>query len=123
MKLAAKMNFRFPQFSPTPLSQLIPQASPEAIKLMEDTMGYNPSKRPTCTQCLQYPFFKVGVSLNSKPPAAKTAAAPRATYQPQPKANASYASSGYSTQSTSSFAAQQSSQAAAPANKYGRANK
>lgn len=117
MKLAAKMNFRFPQFSPTPLSQLIPQASPEAIKLMEDTMRYNPSKRPTCTQCLQYPFFKVGVSLNSKPPAAKTAAAPKATYQP--KANSSYASSGYSTQSTSSFAAQQSSQAAAPANKYG----
>merc|ERR1711988_714034 len=76
---------------------------------------YNPSKRPTCTQCLQYPFFKVGVSLNSKPPAAKTAAAPKATYQP--KANSSYASSGYSTQSTPSFAAQQSSPA--PANKYG----
>lgn len=124
MKLAAKMNFRFPQFSPTPLSQLIPQASPEAIKLMEDTMRYNPSKRPTCTQCLQYPFFKVGVSLNSKPPAAKTAAAPKATYQP--KSNSSYATSGYSTQSTSGFAAQQSSQAAAQqTNKYGgrRGNK
>merc|ERR1711897_79301 len=78
MKLAAKMNFRFPQFSPTPLSQLIPQASPEAIKLMEDTMRYNPSKRPTCSQCLQYPFFKVGVQLT----AANTNAAPKPKRMP-----------------------------------------
>merc|ERR1711939_877551 len=107
MKLATKMNFRFPQFSPTPLSTLIPQASPEAIKLMEDTMRYNPSKRPTCSQCLQYPFFKVGVTLNSKPPAAmNTAAAPKAT--------SGYGASSYSTQSTSGYTSQTG------ANKYGR---
>ena len=29
-KLAAAMNFKFPQFSATPLSTLIPNASPEA---------------------------------------------------------------------------------------------
>lgn len=34
IKLAAAMNFRFPQFVPTPLSTLIPNASPEAIQLM-----------------------------------------------------------------------------------------
>ena len=33
IKLAAAMNFRFPQFVPTPLSQLIPNASPEAIQV------------------------------------------------------------------------------------------
>ena len=33
VKLAAAMNFRFPQFVPTPLSQLIPNASPEAIQV------------------------------------------------------------------------------------------
>ena len=32
-KLAAGMNFKFPQFVPTPLAQLIPSASPEAIDL------------------------------------------------------------------------------------------
>lgn len=124
MKLATKMNFRFPQFSPTPLCQLIPQASPEAIKLMEDTMRYNPSKRPTCSQCLQYPFFKVGVSLNSKPPAAKTTGAATTTYKPT--ANSGYAASGYSTQSNSKYGAsgygsQQSSQTGSQqANKFTR---
>ena len=33
IKLASSMNFRFPQFVPTPLSQLIPNASPEAIQV------------------------------------------------------------------------------------------
>ena len=117
MKLATKMNFRFPQFSPTPLSQLIPQASPEAIKLMEDTMRYNPSKRPTCSQCLQYPFFKVGVQLT----AANTNAAPKpkptTTTTSKPKTNSSYAATGYSTQSNAN-AGYSSTQATT--NKYGR---
>ena len=29
MRLAAQMQFRFPQFVPTPMSQVIPNASPE----------------------------------------------------------------------------------------------
>lgn len=66
MQLAAKMNFRFPQFSPTPLQQLIPHASLDAIKLMTDNMLYNPQKRPTAAQCLQYPFFKVGVETPTR---------------------------------------------------------
>lgn len=34
-RLAAQMQFRFPQFVPTPLSQLIPNASPEGVALMQ----------------------------------------------------------------------------------------
>lgn len=66
MQLAAKMNFRFPQFTATPLRQLIPHASPDAIKLMTDNLLYNPQKRPTAAHCLQYPFFKVGVETPTR---------------------------------------------------------
>lgn len=63
IRLAAAMNFRFAQFAPTPVSALIPHASPEACKLMEDLMLWDPKKRPTASQALQYPFFQVGISL------------------------------------------------------------
>lgn len=35
LKLAGSMSFRFPQFQPTPLGKIIPNASPEAIDLIE----------------------------------------------------------------------------------------
>jgi serine/threonine protein kinase len=57
-KLAAAMNFKFPQFSPTPLSTLIPNASPEAIALMTDMLRWNPAKRPSAQQALRYPYFQ-----------------------------------------------------------------
>mmetsp|Transcript_13947 Transcript_13947/g.16627 ORF Transcript_13947/g.16627 Transcript_13947/m.16627 type:complete len:464 (+) Transcript_13947:54-1445(+) len=63
IKLASAMNFRFPQFVPTPLTQLMPNASPEAIQLLTDCLKYDPSQRPTCSQILQYPFFQVNASL------------------------------------------------------------
>ena len=34
LRLAAAMNFRFPQFSPVPLSKLVASASPDALDLM-----------------------------------------------------------------------------------------
>lgn len=80
MKLAAQMNFRFPQFVPTALSSIIPNASPEGIKLMEDLMLYDPMARPTASQTLQYPFFQVNASL---PPPVHIVAAP-----PNAQANA-----------------------------------
>ncbi len=46
-----------PQFVPTPLASLIPHASPEAIQLLQDLLHYDPAKRPTAAQVLQYPFF------------------------------------------------------------------
>lgn len=63
IKLATKMNFRFPQFVPTALSTLIPQASPEAIQLVTDLLKYDPNKRPTASQALQYPFFTKNIQV------------------------------------------------------------
>eukprot|EP00750_Incisomonas_marina_P020148 INCI3761.1.p1 GENE.INCI3761.1~~INCI3761.1.p1 ORF type:complete len:399 (-),score=67.12 INCI3761.1:1295-2491(-) len=124
MQLAAKMNFRFPQFSATPLQQLIPHASADAIKIMTDNMLYNPQKRPTAAQCLQYPFFKVGIETPTRglqepaperrgqaqqqPPLKKKASAPAPAPAPAPKvaapAPAAYSSSKYTgiTSSTTS---------------------
>jgi len=65
MKLASSMNFKFPQVVPTPLSALIPNASPEAIQLMTDLLKFDPQKRPTAPQALQYPFFQSGVNVPS----------------------------------------------------------
>eukprot|EP01006_Ploeotia_vitrea_P050191 TRINITY_DN67422_c12_g6_i2.p1 TRINITY_DN67422_c12_g6~~TRINITY_DN67422_c12_g6_i2.p1 ORF type:complete len:363 (+),score=21.27 TRINITY_DN67422_c12_g6_i2:77-1165(+) len=59
-KLAANMNVKFPQFAPTPLSSLIPNASPEAIQLMQDLLRYDPHKRPRADEALQYPYFTAG---------------------------------------------------------------
>ncbi|KAL6745198.1 kinase-like domain-containing protein [Haematococcus lacustris] len=61
LKLAAAMNFRFPSFAPTPLSKLMSHASPEAIDLMTAMCAWDPNKRPTAVQCLQHPYFSVGV--------------------------------------------------------------
>lgn len=63
LKLATAMNFKFPRFNPTPLSQIIQNASPEAIQLLTDLMHYDPKKRPTAAQALQYPYFQVGVGI------------------------------------------------------------
>ncbi|KAG7205435.1 hypothetical protein KM043_007427 [Ampulex compressa] len=59
-QLATAMNFRFPSFSRTSLSILIPNAGQEAVILMEDMLHWNPIKRPTAQQSLRYPYFQVG---------------------------------------------------------------
>ncbi|KAG2441841.1 hypothetical protein HXX76_003449 [Chlamydomonas incerta] len=61
LKLAAAMNFRFPQFAPTPLTKIITNACPEAIDLMTQLCHWDPNKRPTAVQALQHPYFAVGV--------------------------------------------------------------
>ena len=79
-KLAASMNFKFPQFSATPLASIIPQvvnvcrfllkgrfwwqsfpnqASKEAVSLMEDMLRWDPKKRPSAEKALRYPYFQV----------------------------------------------------------------
>ncbi|XP_066603371.1 serine/threonine-protein kinase dyf-5 isoform X2 [Prorops nasuta] len=60
-QLAAAMNFKFAEFTRTPLGALIPNASEEAILLMEDMLQWNPIKRPTAQQSLRYPYFQIGV--------------------------------------------------------------
>lgn len=82
MKLAGQMGFRFPQFSPTPLAQLIPHASPEALEFIGACLHWDPTKRPTAVQCLQMPFFQVGIKAPLKNEAPKPEVARRPnTYQ------------------------------------------
>lgn len=52
-QLAAAMNFKFPNFSRTSLTVLIPNASQEAVIMMEDMLQWNPIKRPTAQQSLR----------------------------------------------------------------------
>ncbi|KAK9309177.1 hypothetical protein QLX08_001126 [Tetragonisca angustula] len=60
-QLAAAMNFKFPNFSRTSLNVLIPNASQEAVILMEDMLQWNPIKRPTAQQSLRYPYFQTNM--------------------------------------------------------------
>eukprot|EP01012_Entosiphon_sulcatum_P064287 TRINITY_DN93071_c0_g1_i1.p1 TRINITY_DN93071_c0_g1~~TRINITY_DN93071_c0_g1_i1.p1 ORF type:complete len:449 (+),score=53.70 TRINITY_DN93071_c0_g1_i1:97-1443(+) len=57
-KLSAAMNFKFPQFAPTPLAQLVPTAPPDSLLLIQELMRYEPSKRPRADESLQYPYFQ-----------------------------------------------------------------
>jgi len=56
-RLAAKMNFTFPQFPPTHLSSHIPRACDDALHLMAEMFRYDPQRRPAASQILQHPFF------------------------------------------------------------------
>lgn len=56
-QLARRLNIRFPPMAPTPLRQIIPNAPPTAIDLIEQMLRFNPSDRPTCTMALQHPYF------------------------------------------------------------------
>ncbi|KAJ9462275.1 hypothetical protein DIPPA_09810 [Diplonema papillatum] len=73
-RLAAAMNFRFPQMVSTPLSSLIPAASAEALSIMNQLLPYEPKKRLTSHEALQHPFFLAGPTL--PPPAQFTAKSP-----------------------------------------------
>jgi len=63
VKLAAAMRFQFPRFAPTPLKQLVPNASAEALDLLASLLAYDPRKRPSAAQALQHPYFAVGVKI------------------------------------------------------------
>ncbi len=54
MKLATQMRFSFPHATSTPFSQVIPNASPDAIALLQDLLVFDPQRRPTALQVLQY---------------------------------------------------------------------
>jgi protein kinase len=63
LKLAAAMNFRFPQFSPTPLGKVLTSASAEAVDLIQGLCAWDPNARPTVQQALAHPYFQVGGCL------------------------------------------------------------
>lgn len=97
------MSFRFPQFTATPLAQLVPSASHDAVVLMQvwilkfirqpnivltkshfvdiqctqDLMRYDPLQRPSLSQTLQSPFFQAASEFASSSSAAAAAVALR----------------------------------------------
>lgn len=73
LRLAGQMQFRFPQFVSTPLTQVLPNVSHEGIELLTDLMKWDPNKRPTASQSLQYAFFQVDCSM----PAPESSAVPQ----------------------------------------------
>eukprot|EP00669_Euglena_mutabilis_P006631 TRINITY_DN2171_c0_g1_i1.p1 TRINITY_DN2171_c0_g1~~TRINITY_DN2171_c0_g1_i1.p1 ORF type:complete len:388 (-),score=109.55 TRINITY_DN2171_c0_g1_i1:122-1261(-) len=62
-KLATNMGVKFPQFSPTPLSSLIPACCAEGLQLLGDLLRYEPSRRPRADEAMTYPYFQLGVCL------------------------------------------------------------
>merc|ERR1711998_451141 len=63
LKLAQRMNFKFPQVAKTPLAQLCPNASSDGVQLMEDMLKYDPKRRPSCEKSLGYAWFSVGMNI------------------------------------------------------------
>lgn len=81
-QLARRLNLRFPTLAPTPLKQLIPQAPPAALDLIEQMLRFNPSDRPTATQCLQHPYFTEGTGGSSALYAGISTGQPHNPFQP-----------------------------------------
>ena len=68
-QLASQMNFRFPRFSPTHLSQVLgSRVGARAISLMYSTLTWNPSWRSSAQETLKHSYFRV----NSQPSSASS---------------------------------------------------
>mmetsp|Transcript_8193 Transcript_8193/g.30291 ORF Transcript_8193/g.30291 Transcript_8193/m.30291 type:complete len:347 (-) Transcript_8193:121-1161(-) len=61
LKIASQRGFQFPKFDPQSLKELIPNASPEALDLIDQMLQVDPRKRPTAAAALNHRFFKVGI--------------------------------------------------------------
>lgn len=57
-QLANKIGYKFPQYKGHKLKLYIPNASDNAINLLESMLSFNPVKRPSAIKCLQHPFFQ-----------------------------------------------------------------
>ncbi|OMO66019.1 hypothetical protein CCACVL1_21318 [Corchorus capsularis] len=55
------INISYSEILPTNLSDIIPNASSEAIDLIMQLCSWDPLRRPTADQALQHPFFNVGM--------------------------------------------------------------
>nr|ABF99885.1 Serine/threonine-protein kinase MHK, putative, expressed [Oryza sativa Japonica Group] len=60
MNLPRSSSFNFFQIPPRNLWELIPNATLEAIDLIQQLCSWDPRRRPTAEQSLQHPFFNVG---------------------------------------------------------------
>jgi protein kinase len=111
MKLAAAMNYKFPQFVKTPLKQLVPNACKEAIDLMELLLRYEPRTRPTATQALKHAYFRnldkesvnVPKTTSSEKKGSSSSASMLPTPQPQQKINNFSSSSSLGKSAASSY--------------------
>jgi protein kinase len=68
LKLASQLNFRWPQFTPTSLEVLIPQAGSDGIAVMKNLLTWDPHKRLSANGCLQHQYFEAGAMQEAKPP-------------------------------------------------------
>uniref|UniRef100_A0A8W7NZL5 non-specific serine/threonine protein kinase n=1 Tax=Anopheles coluzzii TaxID=1518534 RepID=A0A8W7NZL5_ANOCL len=64
-KLAATIQFRFPECPKIPLATLVTRASSSGIQLLEDLLLWEPEKRPTAQQSMRYPYFSSIKARNS----------------------------------------------------------
>lgn len=56
-KLANNMKMLFPTYSPVNLTELIKDASPDAIDLIQQMLQYDGFKRPSAQQILSHQYF------------------------------------------------------------------
>lgn len=56
-RLAAAMNFRWPQCIATNLKTAVPNASSEGLNVMKDLIQWNPKDRPTAIQVRKTSFI------------------------------------------------------------------
>lgn len=56
-RLASSLNYIFPQYISTPLNDIIPNASAEALDFIQNVLKWDPNQRPTAEYCLQHPFI------------------------------------------------------------------
>jgi protein kinase len=59
IRLANRMGIRFPTAVPTGLASAVPGASAGALALMTEMLRFDPTRRPSAAQALQYDFFRI----------------------------------------------------------------
>ncbi len=67
-KLAKKIGVQFGQYSKVPLENIIKNASPDAIDLMNQMLQYDSAKRPSASQVLSHPYFSKSMSSEGRAP-------------------------------------------------------
>lgn len=55
--MASTIHYNFPEKKKRELSDLLPNASPEAIDLLESMFAYSPRRRPSASEILKHEYF------------------------------------------------------------------
>ncbi|KAF5276518.1 hypothetical protein FQA39_LY06587 [Lamprigera yunnana] len=70
-QLAGAVGFKFPHFTSTPITSVVPQASDVGINLIEILLDWNPARRPSAQAALKHSYFQItqrygaGIQVNS----------------------------------------------------------